>query len=295
MTIESIQETASVTLESDNQGSCLCINNKHAQVRISLFGAHVLSYINKSDGRERLWLSKEAIFDQHTPIRGGIPICWPWFGAANNKFPANSPSHGFLRTQVWNLNHAEELILNNQVQETNLVLVPNQLSAFGFEHKVRVRLLVKINDKLNLQLETTNLDDCALTVSQALHTYFLIPRISEVVIDGIAEGYSDKLSGQFVQESPQPYNIDREVDRIHRHMNGNAVFIRDKETNKPRAKVSQRGHDSLVVWNPWIEKTARMSDMSKDGYTTMLCIEAANIDGLEIKAKETHTLEQIIY
>lgn len=295
MTIESIQETASVTLESNNQGSFLCINNKHAQVRISLFGAHVLSYINKSDGRERLWLSTEAIFDQHTPIRGGIPICWPWFGEANKKSLPKSPSHGFLRTQVWNLIHAEELVHNNQVQETNLILAPNQLSAYGFEHKVGVRLLVKVNDKLSLQLETTNLGDSPLSLSQALHTYFLIPEISKVKIDGIDEGYLDKLSGQFVQESPQSYNIDREVDRIHRHMSGTAVFIRDKETNKPIAKVSQLGHDSLVVWNPWMDKTAQMSDMSKDGYTTMLCIEAANIDGIEIKANETHTLEQIIY
>lgn len=295
MTIDDLQQTSSLNLESSEQGSVLNIENDRASARISLFGGHLLSFINKKDNRQRLWLSNKAVFDQQTPIRGGIPICWPWFGEASSLSPSNSPSHGYLRTQTWALDYVDEVLSNNKVIETHFTLVPSCLNAFGFDQQVAVRLSVKVSDILTIQLETSNLSENSICLSQALHTYLLVPNISNIILDGVNGSYTDKLTGALVQKSPLPYIINAEVDRIHMHDKVNKVIIRDKNTNEPLAQVTQRGHNNLVIWNPWIEKTARMLDMSKDGYKTMLCIEAANTDGIEIKANEKHTLEQMIY
>ncbi|MDT0594033.1 D-hexose-6-phosphate mutarotase [Glaciecola petra] len=290
-----LQQTSSLTLESGEQGNVLNIDNDNASARISLFGGHLLSYINKKDNRQRLWLSDEAIFDNQTPIRGGVPICWPWFGEASTSLPDNSPSHGFLRTQTWQVEHAEDVVSQNKVRETKIILVPSQMNNVGFNTNLNVRLLIKVGDSLIIHLETTNLSENPIELSQALHTYLSISDISNIVIDGVTGSYLDKLTGISMPKTPHPYLIDAEVDRIHSHVQENKVMVIDKETNEPLAQVSQRGHDSLVIWNPWIEKSARMKDMSKEGFKTMLCIEAANTDGLQIGPKETHILEQIIY
>ena len=119
-----INKTASVKVNETIKGKVLVIDQLSAKVEISLFGGHVLSYFNKVDGKERLWLSEKALFDQTSPIRGGIPLCWPWFANMHKTSNIALPSHGYLRTQNWQVCDLKESTSDKGVTETQLLWCP---------------------------------------------------------------------------------------------------------------------------------------------------------------------------
>jgi glucose-6-phosphate 1-epimerase len=307
-----IAQTNSVNLVNDKNGMCLAINNQKAQCLISLFGGHVLSFINKQDKRERLWLSKQAIFDGGTAIRGGIPICWPWFGPhlSNSAFP----NHGYARTQLWHLvsvDETREISDDNNVTDsdiitnTNIVLSPNKLDDFDVKG-LTLKLVIDCSESLTVSLITYNSGPHVQAISQALHTYFLIDDIEGTTIEGIDGKYIDKLNKDKIEDTPHPYSISSEVDRVHdctQNISDSQAYdtpqrvyiMRDAI---PHQVISQQGHNALVVWNPWHEKASTMKDMHTEDYRNMLCIEAANIEKikpLQLEPNQIHKLTQVIY
>lgn len=310
-----LAQSQTAQLQHTDLGKCLHIDNQHAKVIISLFGGHVLSYVNKNDNKERLWLSKKAIFDGKTPIRGGIPICWPWFAAHSHQ--ADFPSHGYLRTQMWQLESINEGAQNSTINETQIVLVPTQTEQFSYQG-LSVKLVVDIGEKLKISLVTINKSHQDIALSQALHTYLKIDNIHQTSIQGVDSPYDDKPTGQKQLSAPSPYCFSEQTDRIHYNkLVDDALnwcqFINILHAEKPldilqsgqssaECKVIRRvehsGHDSTVIWNPWSALSANMQDMTNDGYVTMLCVEAANTQSASIplilKPNQIHKLRQSI-
>jgi glucose-6-phosphate 1-epimerase len=314
---EMVQNYRSISISEDKQGLCLLIESAESTATVSLFGGQLLSFVSKKDGRERLWLSEKASFDSNTPIRGGIPICWPWFseykGPALNEPQGVSirpPNHGFVRSQFWKLKSIEETpnddyLLNNcatseqTCKSVKIDLVPNLLGMFGYSKALTVTLQIELSDKLQVTLITQNESQDSVTITQALHTYFAVPDISQVEIKGINTPYFDKPTNTEQNPCPTPYLIVQEIDRVH-------PFIQPLDT--PIQKISlngngdpafsqnitQIGHNSVVVWNPWQKLSSKMPDMADEGYKTMLCVEAANIKPLTLKPGDTHRLTQVI-
>ena len=310
--IDNIQHTiatlSTVELKQcEHKGMCLILNNEHGRVVVSLFGAHVLSYINKADNKERLWLSKDAIFDNKTPIRGGIPICWPWFSAhpIHNDFP----SHGYARTQMFKLVDAQEKRNEDNVTTTQITLCPTNPCQYGYDD-MTMHVVISLNTKLHIDIVSTNQGLSPIALTQALHSYFLVDDISKVIIEGVDTPYTDKPSNTANNASPSPYIFDQEVDRIHayehaQYKNKQVIQIVSKSVSsdstvcfKTEHNIIQSGHDSTVVWNPWIEKSDAMHDVHANGFVTMLCIEAANTQNakpaLVLEHNKTHTLSQAI-
>ncbi|MGK0373483.1 MAG: glucose-6-phosphate 1-epimerase, partial [Glaciecola sp.] len=153
--IESIiSEASSVIVQhTQEQGLCLAIENQYGSAVISMFGGHILSYVNKSDNKERLWLSKLAIFDGKTPIRGGIPICWPWFGSHATQ--DDYPSHGYARTQMYALVQVEETSDSNKVINTKVTLRPFNTKQYGYSN-IDMKLVVTLSDTLPVDIITIN-------------------------------------------------------------------------------------------------------------------------------------------
>jgi glucose-6-phosphate 1-epimerase len=275
--------TDSTSIITRDKIHVLQIENSLAKAEISLFGGHLLSFIPKHDNRERLWVSDKAIFDGKKAIRGGIPICWPWFGDHTSR--NDLPAHGYVRTQTWDILNTEDTD-----KGTTIRLKPATSAGDGFESNAQLTLVVHVGQELSIQLHTTNLGDTPLSYNCALHSYFAISDINQCKLLGLSEQYSDKTRDGQIFDTPQPYRFSEETDRVHREQPKTLTII-DKHLE---AEILSSGHDCIVVWNPWQDKSISMGDMADDSYKTMLCVETAITQGQNVVPKATHVLEQII-
>lgn len=261
------------------------INNPYASCEIYLHGAHVTSF--KPHGHdELLWLSPTAQFDEEKAIRGGIPICWPWFGLQPGKV-----QHGFARKSLWTLfgttvNGKGETVLRLGLQDS-------EASRELFPYRFSAEYSVTIGKSLTLELKTINGGEKAFELSQALHTYFAVDSIDNVAVEGF-EGisYIDTLDKNRVCTQEGVITFGEEVDRIYENDRSTSYLL----DGKRRVEIVKRGSNSSVVWNPWIKKAASMADFEDEGYKKMLCIETANAasDTRTLEAGECHTISQQI-
>jgi len=276
---------SSVTVSESNGLTFLDVSNALASARISLFGGHVLSYIPKSDEKERLWVSPHAYLNGERPIRGGIPVCWPWFSDDHGREKGALPAHGFLRTQVWKLVNSEDTD-----NGTSIKLAPSFTRAEGFENDCKVTMLINVGETMEVSLITENSGVVPFEFNCALHTYFHVDHIQKTQLNGIEGDYKDKLDDWAVKPTPTPYTITGETDRIHLA----PVEAAEIEVNgSPFTDVLSQGNDSLVVWNPW-QGAASISDMDAFGYKHMLCVETSLTQGKTLAPGESHTLKQTI-
>jgi glucose-6-phosphate 1-epimerase len=260
------------------------VTNDAATAKIALQGAHLFHY--RQQGKEPfLWLSTLSSFVLGKAIRGGIPICWPWFG----KHPKNSnlPQHGFARTAAFKLVAENEP--NPETSELVLQLQDSAKSRELWPHRFTLRVTITVGSSVTVALSTINSDSKPFTISSALHTYFAVSHISLASIEGLAgTTYLDTLTGE-TKEQVGPLEIDQEVDRVYQTQ-GALLRLHD---GKHQVQIKSTGSESTVVWNPWINKAVAMADMNDDGYKTMLCIETANAmqDKRQILPAEEHCLK----
>ncbi len=168
-----MQLPSSVCLQKHQDVDVLQINNDLASASISLFGGHLLSFTPHHDKRERIWVSEQAIFDNQTPIRGGVPVCWPWFSNAHNQNRDDLPSHGFVRTQPWTIKSITE-----ENGGTRVVLAPEESTGPGWAYQCDLTLTFDINKELSISLETLNKGESSFSLNCALHSYFKIDDIA---------------------------------------------------------------------------------------------------------------------
>lgn len=258
------------------------IKNKAASARISLFGGQLLSFIPRHDGRERLWLSSKAIWDGSKPIRGGVPICWPWFGDHPDK---QYSAHGYVRCRIWQLLESSE-----SEHSTNLILAPLDSQGAGVDGQASLLLNITIGIELSIKLITSNIGDHAFSYTCALHSYFKVQNIHNVNLTGLKGEYADKPSGFKRFLTPHPYRFTEETDRIHLNAANKVCIV--EETLE--TEVYSDGHDSIVVWNPWQENSTQLADMENEDYKHMLCVETAVTKGITLEPGASHVLEQKI-
>ncbi len=267
----------------------LVIDNQWAQAEISLFGAQVLSFVPKSDGRDRLWVSEKAIFDNVTPIRGGIPICWPWFSNAHPFDGEQLPSHGFVRNQLWRVDSIFESESGTQID-----LSPTVTRQSFYTYDVTLNLTVIVGDKLTVLLKSFNNGSVSAPVSCALHSYFSVEDINSIIINGLTGLFKDKTKNWEELETPIPYRITQETDRIHAVASA-LLSINQKNSALPTVTISPSGHDSIVIWNPWQDLSKNMKDMADDSFKTMVCIENAQLNDIWLEPKTTRVLSKSIF
>jgi len=256
--------------ENENGFLIIEVNNHHATATIAMQGAHLMSYHPK--GQEPLiWMSPVAKLAKGKSIRGGVPVCWPWFGAhASDK---SFPAHGFARSVPWRLNQVHQLPDESTRLEFELVQATSTRSLWP--QACTVRNIITIGTSLSHELVTTNLDKKAMVIGEALHTYFKVGDVRQVSVNGL-EGcdYLDKVRDFARDTQTGPLRFRGEVDRIYLDA-PTTTEIRDRSM-KRRIIIRSQGSRSTVVWNPWIEKAAAMGDLGTSGYLNMLCVETAN-------------------
>ena len=256
------------------------IDNAHATVSISLWGAQILRFKPKHDDRERLFMSQKIVLDGSKSLRAGVTVCWPWF-AQREGFQ----KHGYVRIRNWQVLSTAE---NNDY--TEIVLSPLEMAGRGFEGIAELILTVRVGKSLSITLTTTNTGKNNFEFNTALHTYFLVDDINQVELKGLSGTYSDKTQNWAMLETPEPYRFTEETDRIHLNPVKQVTIVEvSNETY-----VESAGHDSVVVWNPWAENSATMRDMGPGAYLRMLCVETAVTQGKTLQPDESHSLTQII-
>ena len=246
------------------------ISTPEAEADVYLQGAHVTHWTPKGQ-RPVLFVSPKSLFAPGKAIRGGVPIIWPWFGGRGGGLPG--PAHGFARSMEWSLDSTRQ---GDGKVEINLVLAPNDATrGFGYG-AFRLNFRVAVGSTLEMELETRNEANELLAYEEALHTYFAIADINQASVSGL-EGttYIDKTDKfQKKQQGNQPVRIAKETDQVH--LNTKATCVVHDPVWKRRIIVEKSGSDSTVVWNPWIEKTKGMSDMSPEDWREMICVETCN-------------------
>ena len=278
-----------ITRQKRGDLDILVIENKLCTAQVSVFGAHVLSYIPKHDQRDRLWVSKDSKFDRSRPIRGGIPICWPWFGDAPQQFTKMAgtlPAHGYIRTQDCVLVSADSLSDGCD----QLIFKPQRHPFPTLNLELDLEIIITVGETLSVQLVTRNTSSLERDFFAALHSYFAVDAIQEVSLEGVDVDYLDKVQAMKSMPALIRYTIDSETDRVHL---GTCPEI---TLNEPQHKtsISSQGNDSIVVWNPWQGLSMTMSDMQDTGYQKMLCVETARTQNGTIAGLQTHILTQTI-
>jgi len=248
----------------------IAVDTALGQAEIALQGAHVTTW-RPTEQPAVVWVSEQAKYAPGKSIRGGVPVCWPWFGphAANAKLPG----HGYARTVDWRLLRVTALD-DGRIQLV-FELVDTPATRAQEPHPLRVRNTVTVGATLQVELETSNLGTTPYVLGDALHTYFHVGDVTRASVHGL-EGcaYIDKVDGGARKQQGGAVTIAGEVDRIYLGT-GNCCEIRDPVL-KRRIVIRSRNSASTIVWNPGAEKAAKMGDFGSDGYLRMLCVETAN-------------------
>lgn len=263
------------------------VKNASAHAKIALQGAHIFHYERVGE-EPLLWLSQTSDFEYGKSIRGGVPICWPWFGLCRDE---NLPQHGFARAVMWELKSSHESSANATELIFTLFATPESLKLWPY--KFELELHVMVSDKLSMELKTTNLDNRAFSITQALHSYFAVSHISHVNIKGLdKKPYLNALTYKH-EAQDRDITFNKEIDRVYQEVDSE-ILLQDKNRI---IHIQNEGSSSVVVWNPWIEKCKRMSAMKPTAYESMVCIESANAfdDARAIKPNESHTLKATIF
>ena len=267
------------------------IANSHAQSAIALQGAHIMTFQPNAE-QPVIWLSPAAKLVQGKSIRGGVPVCWPWFGA--HASAPTFPAHGFARTVPWQVTASQALPDGS----TQIVfeLLQSAMPMAQWPHSCRVQLVATVGKTLAVELVTENTGNSAFEIGEALHTYVTISDVDELSITGM-EGctYLDKVGVAQTRTQQGAIQITSEVDRIYIDTEADCL-IEDRGFGR-RIRIVKSGSRSNVVWNPWIEKSAKMGDFGSDtGYRGMVCVESANAASnvVTVAPGDVHTL-RVVY
>ena len=249
------------------------VTTKFATGEMYLYGAHV-THFQPVDQPPVLFLSGSSRFQAGKAIRGGVPICFPWFGPLEGRDTA--PAHGFARTSLWELKSTNA----NPDGSSTLVLelTGSEKSNDFWPHAFRARYTVTFGQTLHLEFAVFHLHGEPFMFEEALHSYFHVGDVRQVTVTGLGgTPYLDKTRG--ARETPgaaDPLHITGETDRVYLETTSECV-IDDPQLGR-KISIKKTGSDSTVVWNPWIEKSKSMADFGDDEWPGMLCIETCNVE-----------------
>ena len=227
-------------------------------------GAHLSSWLYQ--GKEQLFLSREAIYKPAKALRGGVPICFPQFGAFGPGI-----SHGFARNVIW------QQVASQSDSRLRFELSHNDSSLEQWPFEFVAAFDIELEDNtLSMRLSVENLSDKTIAFTAALHTYLRVDDINNAILDGLKDCEHWDNGTPFSQRQYQQQDrlrISGAIDRVYFNTPKNLNLTDDQSARQ----ITSNGFNDTVIWNPWIDGARAFSDMADDEYQQMLCIESANV------------------
>ena len=268
----------------------ITVSNKYADADICLYGAQVTNFKpHRTMGI--LWMSPESNFREGSPIRGGIPICFPWFGP--HKTNSEKPQHGFARLMYWD-------VIGITTKPSGETLVRLQLCS-SVETKAYwlydfcAEMIITVGQTLTATLKVTNTSSEPFEYTSALHSYFNLSSIENITIEGLQNTkYHNQLEpGNFIQESPK---LEIKKAETRHYYDTEATCVINDSIFGRRISIAKSDSKVTTVWNPWEETCSKTVDLPDDAYQTFVCVEAVNSfgDAIRLAPGETHETSAII-
>lgn len=254
------QLTPSIAIVQQGELDVIVIKHATCQAAIALQGAHLLFWQPTEQPRPVIWLSEKALFKTGKAIRGGVPLCWPWFNQLG------TPSHGFARISLWQLVQYSE---NEQQVTLTLSLSDTPQTRQLWPHAFNATMTINVGKQAYLELSMSG--DYQATA--ALHSYFNVSDIEQIKVTGLGADYRDALKVANLPKQCGELTFDQAVDRVYTHAEA-INYIDDIDRT---IKLTHHNSTEVVTWNPWQSAATAMADMDDNGYKTMVCVETARI------------------
>ncbi len=263
----------------------LVIDTPDCQGEIYLHGSHVTHW-QPAGAQPVLWMSQASQFAVDKPIRGGVPICFPWFGPKPDD--ASAPGHGFVRVKAWKL----ESVTADETTGIVVMLSLDHKADKTWPHTFEAKFKAVFGTRLSLSFSVRNLGKTPMSYSEALHTYLAVKDVKKVGVKGLAgTTYIDKMAqSERKEEGEAPICIVAETDRIYVNT-AETVELEDPGLSR-RITVDKMGSRATVVWNPWVAKSKNMPDFGDDEWPGMICLETVNAadNAIELPPSHMHTI-----
>lgn len=263
------------------------IQTAHASARVALQGAQVLTW-QPAGQKPVIWVSNAAVYEAGKGVRGGVPVCWPWFGARDGL-----PAHGFVRTRLWEMRESTQDAAGQVM--LRLGTTDDARSRTLWDFSFDLELIVTVGQTLSMALVTRNTGTAPFTITDALHTYFRVGDIAQAKVQGLTDcDYLDKVQNFAKCRQSGAVEFTGETDRIYTDTIADCL-IEDKALGRT-IRVAKQGSSSTVVWNPWSEREKAFADMATGEYREMLCVETCNAgpDQVTLAPDCTHMLAALI-
>lgn len=262
----------------------LKIETELCSAEVSLYGGHLMSWAPKGQ-RPVIFMSPNAVFKKGKALRGGIPLCWPWFGKCPED--ASQPSHGVARISTWQLSKQEAL--EDGTLRLLLTLPPqDELLPSG-------ALVVELGAALKLNLLTLDVPR-AMPYSAAMHTYFAVSDYEHVAVTGLEDAAFTEYADDATPHSEDPLIPLGHIDRIYHPVSDSQEILIHDPAWQRSIRLVRSGSASVVVWNPGEELAAGMGDLGSEAARGFLAVETAAVpaEGLMLRCGETHELAMSI-
>jgi len=264
----------------------MLVETDACKARLFTHGAHLAAW-RPASHEPVLFMSRRSWFEPGKPIRGGVPICWPWFGPAEDR--PDAPAHGFARIMDWQI---ESVRAGDEgATVVTLGLCSDDATAGWLDGRFELRYTLTLGATLEMTLQTRNTGDGPFSFSEALHTYFAVADVRHVRVTGLENTtYLSKVAGGRSTQPDEPIRFAGETDRVYLNTAGPCT-LHDPSMDR-RIVVEKTGSQATVVWNPWVAKAAAMLDFGDDEWPAMVCIETANaVDHVvSIAPGDSHTM-----
>jgi glucose-6-phosphate 1-epimerase len=254
-----------------------------------LHGAHVTSW-KPVDKEEVLFVSSQSRWEHGRAIRGGVPICFPWFGGKVDD--PTAPAHGFVRTKSWQLESIKQV---GHAVTVNMFTESDEGTKRWWPAEFRLICQATFGRELRLELEVTNTGRTSLRFEEALHTYHRVGNIEEARVRGLDTiRYLDKTDSNRKKIQQGEIVITSETDRVYLNTR-DEIELEDPVLNR-RTWVTKENSETTVVWNPWLQKARALSDLGDGEWMQMICLETTNVadSAVPLAPGQQHRMKAII-